>query len=380
MDFSLSEEQLAVQSVAQEFAQRHLTPEVARGIDRSATMPETLMQALGESQLHCMAVPEQFGGQGIADTIAYALVMETIARSCASTSVFVTVSNSLVVDPLMHFANPDQQQVYLSRMAKGEFGAYALTGPSNGSDARHPNVWYQIDGNGVILKGEKTFISCSNHAGFFLVFASKAGSDNYRDMRVFIVDRDVPGLTITPEDKMGIRGSGSSSLNFEDVRIPIECMFGDAKNHGFKIAMMTIECGRIGIAAQSVGIAQHALDEAIKYAKTRPAFGQMLTEFQATQFRLADMAMAIETARLMTFNAAWLHDQGKPFGREAAMAKLFASEMLQRVAYDAVQIHGGYGFIREFTVEQLYRDARITTLYEGTSEMQRLVIARDLLK
>ncbi len=378
MDFKLSEEHELFRRTAREFAQKELEPR-AKEFEDKHEIPKDVLQKLGELGYLGLAVPEAYGGVG-ADALSYAIVMEELAKACASTSTVVTVQNTLVEFPIVEFGTEAQKRKYLPKLATGEwFGAFALTEPESGSDAAGMKTTARREGDVYVLNGSKRFITNAAFARLFVVFALTAPEAGNRGVSCFLVERDTPGFTVgREEDKMGIRGTSTCELFFEDCRVPAENLLGE-ENKGFKIAMLTLDAGRIGIAAQALGIAEAAFDEALKYAQERTAFGQPLAAFQAIQFKLADMKAQIEAARWLVYHAAWKKDQGEDYILESSLAKLYASEVASRVADEAVQIHGGYGYIRDYKVERLYRDARITRIYEGTSEIQKLIIARQLL-
>jgi butyryl-CoA dehydrogenase len=378
MDFAFTEEQELFRRTAREFAQKELEPQ-AKELDETHRVPFETLKKLGELGYLGMVVPEEYGGIG-ADTLSYVIVMEELSKACASTSTAVSVQNSLVEFPIVEFGSEAQKKRYLPKLAAGEWmGAFALTEPESGSDAGNMRTTAVKDGQHYVLNGVKRFITNAAFAQLFVVFAATDPGAGNRGVSCFLVERDTPGFTIgKEEDKMGIRGTSTCELFFEDCRVPEENLLGGL-NKGFKVAMVTLDCGRIGIAAQAVGIAQAALDESISYSQERYAFGRPLAEFQAIQFKLADMKTKVEAARLLTYQAAWRKDRGLDYIMESSLAKLYAAEIASEVADEAVQIHAGYGYIRDYKVERLYRDARITRIYEGTSEIQKLIIARRLL-
>ncbi|MCS6936845.1 MAG: acyl-CoA dehydrogenase [Candidatus Bipolaricaulota bacterium] len=379
MNFTLTPEQELFRKSAREFALKELEP-IAADLDREHRVALDVLKKLGSLGYLGMTVPEEYGGIG-ADMLSYILVMEELSRSCASTSTAVTVQNSLCNTLLVEFGSETQKRKYLPELATGKkFGAFALTEPESGSDAAGMKTTAVPKGDSFILNGTKRFITSAGFADIFLVFALTDPSAGNRGVSCFLVERHTPGFTVgKEEDKMGIRGSSTCELFFENCRVPRENLIGEL-NRGFKVAMVTLDSGRIGVAAQALGIAQAALDEAIQYAKERKAFGKPLAEFQAIQFKLAEMKTKVEAARLLVYKAAWKKDHKLDYIMDASIAKLYASEIASEVADEAVQIFGGYGYIRDYKVERLYRDARITRIYEGTSEIQKLVIARELLK
>ncbi|MDQ2805894.1 MAG: acyl-CoA dehydrogenase [Chloroflexota bacterium] len=379
MEFQLTEEQRLIQQTAREFADEYLKPRAAHH-DQSAEFTADQVQRLGELGFLGMQTPEEFGGSGL-DTISYVLAMEEVSRGCAATSVTMTVQNSLVCWPLARFGTPEQQRAYLPRLASGEaLGCYGLTEPVAGSDPASMGTQAVEDGDSYILNGSKIFISNGGVADIAIVWAQTHRELKHKGVTAFILEKGMPGFAVGAEEhKMGIRGSNTVELYFKGCRVPRANVLGGV-GEGFKIAMMTLDGGRIGIAAQAVGIAQAAMDEAVKYAQQRKAFGRPIGELEGIQFKIADMAMEIQASRLLTYMAAAAKDSGARFSQQAAMAKLHASETAVRVSHMAVQVHGGYGYLRDFPVERLYRDARITEIYEGTSEIQRLVIAGQVLK
>jgi len=375
-----------IQTTVREFARKEIEPIAAKG-DRESVFPKETLLKMAEMGLLGMMVPAEYGGAGL-DTVSYALAMQEVAYACASTSVIMGVNN-LVCEPLFKFGTEAQKQKYLIPLARGKcIGSFALTEPGAGSDAGNQKtsaVPSAGPGTGLkdsfyILNGTKMFITSGSHAEVFITTAVTDKAVRHHGITAFIVEKGMPGFSVGKvEDKMGLRASDTAELIFENCRVPRENLLGK-EGEGFKIMMIALDGGRIGIAAQSVGIAQACLDAAIGYAKKREAFGQPIAEFQGIRWMIADMATEIEAARLLTLQAAQLKDQGLPFTKEASMAKLFASEMVNRVAYKALQIHGGYGYLKDFPVERYYRDARVTTLYEGTSEIQRNVIAKLILQ
>lgn len=379
MDFVLTPEQELFRKSARDFALKELEP-IATDLDREHRVALEVIKKLGSLGYLGMTIPEQYGGIG-ADMVSYVLVMEELSRSCASTSTAVSVQNSLCNTLLVEFANEAQKKKYLPDLAVGKkFGAFALTEPESGSDAAGLKTTAVAKGDSFILNGTKRFITSAAFADIFLVFAITDPSAGNRGVSCFLVERGTPGFSVgKEEDKLGIRGSSTCELFFEDCRVPKENLIGEL-NRGFKVALVTLDSGRIGIAAQALGIAQAALDEAVKYAKERKAFGKLISEFQAIQFKLAEMKVKVEAARLLTYKAAWKKDHKLDYVADSSIAKLYAAEIASEVADESVQIHGGYGYIRDYKVERLYRDARVTRIYEGTSEIQKLVIARELLK
>jgi butyryl-CoA dehydrogenase len=379
MPFELSEEQQQVRDLCREFADRELRPN-ARRWDAEHRFPAEAVKQLGELGLMGVAVPAEHGGAGM-DPLAYAVAMEEIARGCASTAVVMSVSNSLYCDPVEKFGDAAQKRELLAPFASGQrLGAFALTEPTSGSDASSMQTVAVARGDEYVIDGAKNFITNGPQADVVLVFAMTDKAKRHKGITAFLVPSDAKGFSRgKPDEKVGIRGSGTCSLFFEGCAIPRRHRLGE-EGDGFRIAMTTLDGGRIGIAAQALGIARAAYEAALAYAQERKAFGQPIARLQAIQFMLADMATELDAARLLVWRAAELKGQGRRHTAEAAMAKLFASEMASRVTTKAIQIHGGYGYITEYDVERHWRDARITEIYEGTSEIQRLVIAGSLLK
>ncbi|MBI4349651.1 MAG: acyl-CoA dehydrogenase [Elusimicrobia bacterium] len=379
MNFELTDEQKMARDTAREFARKRLAP-VAQKLDEEEHTPRELYAEAAELGFFGILIPEEYGGLGL-DYVAYCLVMEEIARVCAGFQVCLTVHNSLVSTALLKFGTGEQKTRWLPKLASGErIAAYSLSEPGSGSDAGSLKCGARLEGDHYRVNGAKTWVSSGDVADLFLVFVLSDPARNSRGVSCLVVERSTPGFTIgKKEKKLGIRSSSTHELHFADAKVPATNLVG-APNEGFKVALTQLDGGRVGIAAQAVGIAQGAFDEAVSYARQRQQFGKALTEFQATQFKLADMSMKIDAARLLTLRAASLMNDGKRATREASAAKLFASETANQVAYQALQLHGGNGYIREFPVERYFRDARITEIYEGTSEIQRLVISREVLK
>lgn len=379
MYFQLSEEHLMIQQAARDFAQTELKPGVIER-DEHQKFPTEQIKKLGELGFMGMMVDPKYNGAGM-DTISYVLVMEELSKIDASASVVVSVNNSLVCYGLEHYGNESQKEKYLKPLASGEkIGAFCLSEPEAGSDATSQHTTAIDMGDYYLLNGTKNWITNGNSASTYLVIAQTDVAKGHRGINALIVEKGMEGFTIGPkENKLGIRGSDTHSLMFSDVKVPKENRIGE-DGFGFKFAMQTLDGGRIGIAAQALGIASGALEFATQYAKERKTFGKPISDHQAIAFKLADMATEIEAARLMCLKAAWLKDQGLPYGQASAMAKLFASDVAMKATVEAVQIHGGYGFVKEFHVERLMRDAKITQIYEGTSEIQKVVISREILK
>ncbi|MES2376788.1 MAG: acyl-CoA dehydrogenase [Bacteroidota bacterium] len=379
MYFDFSEEQLMIRQAARDFAQTELKPGVIER-DEHQKFPAEQVKMMGELGFLGMMVSPQYGGSGM-DAISYVLVMEELSKIDASASVVVSVNNSLICYGLEKYANEAQKQKYLVPLAKGEvIGAFCLSEPEAGSDATAQHTTAIDMGDHYLLNGVKNWITNGNSASTYLVMAQTDAAKRHNGINVLIVEKGMEGFTVgAKENKMGIRGSDTHSLHFTDVKVPKENRIGE-EGFGFKFAMTTLEGGRIGIAAQALGIASGAYELALNYAKERKAFGKSIADLQAIQFKLADMATEIEAARLLCLKAAWLKDNDQPYGKASAMAKVFASETAMKTTIEAVQIHGGYGFVKEYHVERLMRDAKITQIYEGTSEIQRIVISRDVLK
>jgi butyryl-CoA dehydrogenase len=379
MRVNLSEEQQLLRDSIRRFAEEVIKPH-AKEIDESGEFPRDLFDQAGELGLAGVTVPEEYGGAGM-DTVSYCLVIEEISRVCASNGVILSVNNSLVCDPLQDFGTEEQKEKFLTPLASGKtLGCFALTEPQAGSDPSALRTLAKRDGDDYILNGNKLFITNGTDADIALVFATVDPEKRHKAITAFIVPADTPGYSHGGHEwKLGVNASGTTELAFQDMRVPASQRLGE-EGDGFKIAMATLDGGRIGIAAQAVGIAQGAFEEAMAYAQEREQFGRAIAEFQAIQFYLADMSTEIDAARFMTWKAAWAKDHQKRYTLEAAQAKLFSSEMAQKVTNKALQIHGGYGYIREYNVERFFRDARITEIYEGTSEIQKLVIADWVLE
>jgi len=378
MDFELSEEQLLIQEMVREFAATEVAP-IAAEIDRDHRFPEELIPKLAKLSLLGVPYPEEVGGAG-ADNVSYVIVLEELARVCGSTPVIVSGHTSLGTWPIFEFGSPAQKEKYLNKLTTGAMlGAFALTEPGAGTDAAAGRTTAVLDGDEYVLNGSKIFITNGGYAGIYIVTAMTDPAAGTRGISAFIVEKDAPGFTVgEKEHKMGIKASSTTPLYFSDCRVPKDALLGQ-EGKGFKIAMAALDGGRIGIGAQALGIAQGALDASLAYAKERVQFGKPIAALQAIQWMIADMATEIDAARLLVYRAAWNKDHGLPYGTAAAMAKLFASEAATRVADRAIQIHGGYGYTESYPVERAYRDAKITELYEGTSEVQRMVIAGSFL-
>lgn len=379
MNFHLTEEQLAVQEAARDFAQSELLPGVIER-DTEARFPTEQIQKMGALGFMGMMVDPNYGGGGM-DTISYVIAMEELSKIDASASVSMSVNNSLVCWGLEKYGTEEQKQNYLTKLATGEvLGAFCLSEPEAGSDATSQQTTATLEGDYYLLNGTKNWITNGSSASIYLVIAQTDASKGHKGISVFIVERGWEGFVVgKKEDKLGIRGSDTHSLLFTDVKVPVQNRIG-AEGFGFTFAMETLNGGRIGIAAQALGIASGAYELALAYSKERKAFGKPISQHQAIQFKLADMATQIEAARFLVYKAAWLKDQGEDYAQASAMAKLYASEVAMNVTVEAVQVHGGYGYVKEYHVERLMRDAKITQIYEGTSEIQRIVISRGVLK
>ncbi|MBB3869434.1 acyl-CoA dehydrogenase [Parageobacillus toebii NBRC 107807] len=378
MNFELTKEQQMIKEMVREFAEKEIAPNAAKW-DKEAYFPVEVFKKMGELGLLGIPFPEEYGGAG-GDTISYAIAVEEIGRACGGTGLSYAAAVSLGASPIYYFGTEEQKQKWLVPMAKGEtLGAFGLTEPNAGSDAGGTRTTAVLDGDEYVINGEKCWITNAEYARQVIVTAVTGKDERGKNIiSAIIVPTDTPGFTIRSNyDKMGVRASNTCELVFENVRVPKENVLGDPKK-GFKQFLYTLDGGRISIAALAVGIAQAAFEKALQYAKERVQFGQTISKFQAIQFKLADMAMEIELARNMVYKAAWLKDQGKPFTKEASFAKLFASEMGFRVCNQAIQIHGGYGYMKEYGVERHLRDIKLMEIGEGTSEIQRLVIARQL--
>ncbi|MBC7259808.1 MAG: acyl-CoA dehydrogenase [Chloroflexi bacterium] len=379
MDLKLTEEQEMIRKMAREFAEKEVAP-IAAELDEKGEVPYANIRKMAELGFLGLTAPEEYGGAGM-DTVSYCIAIEEISKACAATAIVMAVQNSLVNYILLKFGTDEQKDKYLRPLATGQkIGAFALTEPGAGTDAAAQQTTAILQGDHYVINGTKHFITNGGFADIVLLFAMTDKSKGHRGISCFIVEKGTPGFsTGKHEHKMGIRASDTCELIFEDCKVPAANRLGQ-EGEGFKIAMMALDAGRIGVGAQAVGIAQAALEKAIAHAKTRVQFGQPIAQFQAIQFMLADMATQIEAARLLVYNAALKKDAGERFSKEASMAKLFASEVAGFVTTKAVQIHGGYGYMKEYPVERYFRDAKITEIYEGTSEVQRMVIASNLLK
>jgi len=378
MNLDLTDEQRMIREVARDFAEREVRP-IAAEIDRDARFPHETIKRMGELGLMGILVPERWGGVG-GDTVSYAVVMEEIARVCGSHAVVMSVNNSLFCDPIYKNGTEAQRERFLRPVASGhEIGCFALTEPQAGSDATNQHTLARRDGNEYVVNGRKVFITSGREASAALVFVQTDQAKGSHGISALLIEKARKGFLVPKtEEKLGIRASDTAEFVFEDCRVPVENRLGE-EGQGFRIAMSGLDGGRIGIAAQALGLAVGAYERALAYARERRSFGVPIGQHQMVQWMLADMATAIEGARLLIWQAASLKDAGRPFSTKSAMAKLFAADMAMKVTTDAVQIHGGYGFIREYEVERFFRDAKITQIYEGTSQIQKLVIARAVL-
>jgi len=383
MEFRLTEEQRILKEMVQDFAKNEVLPK-AEHIDRTGEFPKEVIKKAGELGLMGVEVPTEWDGAGM-DAICYAIAIEELSVASAALGVIVSAHNSLCISPLMKFGTEEQKEKYLKPLARGEMiGCLGLTEPSAGSDAAAVKTKAELKGDKWILNGTKLFITNGKEAGVAVILARTEPDPSYRGISAFIVPTDARGFSLgKEEEKLGIHGSSTMELIFEDCEIPKENLLGE-RGKGFSIAMFTLDGGRIGIAAQAIGIARAAYEASVAFAKERVQFGQPIARFQAIQWMVADMATEIEAGRLLIWRSAWLKKEGLAYSQESAMAKLYCAEVAQRVVVDAVQVHGGYGYVRDYPVERYYRDAKITSIYEGTSEVQRIVIAnnifRDVLK
>jgi len=379
VDFNLSEQQRMIRDMARDFAQQHIAP-VAAELDHAERFPAEIVKQMGDLGFMGMNVPETWGGAGL-DLVCYVLAMEEISKACASCGVIMSVNNSLVCWPLETYGSEEQKERFLKPLARGaHLGAYCLSEPGAGTDAAAQATTAKRDGDGWVINGMKNFITNGAHADVLIVFAQTDPALRHKGICAFIVETAADGFSVVrKEDKMGIRASDTAQLAFDNVRVPDSQRLGEV-GQGFKVAMSTLDGGRIGIAAQALGISAAAYEASLAYAKQREQFGQPICNFQAIQWKLADMATRLDAARLLAYRAADLKDKGARYGEEAAMAKLFASEASHMITNEAVQIFGGNGYSKEYPVERHFRDAKITEIYEGTSEAQRMVIAAHELK
>ncbi|MBE5106806.1 acyl-CoA dehydrogenase AcdA [Bacillus thuringiensis] len=379
MHFKLSEEHEMIRKMVRDFAKNEVAPTAAER-DEEERFDRALFDQMAELGLTGIPWPEEYGGIG-SDYLAYVIAIEELSRVCASTGVTLSAHTSLAGWPIFKFGTEEQKQKFLRPMAEGKkIGAYGLTEPGSGSDAGGMKTIAKRDGDHYILNGSKIFITNGGIADIYVVFALTDPESKQRGTSAFIVESDTPGFSVgKKESKLGIRSSPTTEIMFEDCRIPVENLLGE-EGQGFKIAMQTLDGGRNGIAAQAVGIAQGALDASVEYARERHQFGKPIAAQQGIGFKLADMATDVEAARLLTYQAAWLESEGLPYGKESAMSKVFAGDTAMKVTTEAVQVFGGYGYTKDYPVERYMRDAKITQIYEGTQEIQRLVISRMLTK
>jgi alkylation response protein AidB-like acyl-CoA dehydrogenase len=379
MSFKYTEEQRMIRNMVREFS-RSVVAATAAERDRTKEFPAENLRQMGELGLLGMMVPFDYEGSG-ADTVGYVLALSEIAYACASTAVVMSVHNSIVCESILRYGTEAQKKKYLMPLAIGQYiGAFALTEPAAGSDPVSQETTAEKDGDTYILNGTKRFITSGKNSGLVIVTAKTDAAQRHKGISAFLVEKGLPGFKVgDEEDKMGLRASDTTDLIFTDCRVPAENLLG-AEGDGFRIAMTALDGGRIGIAAQSVGVAQAAFDAAVNYAKEREQFGQKISKFQGLRWIIADMATELEAARQLMLSAAAMKDRGENYTAQASMAKLFASEMVNRVTAKALQMHGGYGFIKDYPVERFYRDARVFTIYEGTSEIQRVVISNHVLK
>lgn len=380
MDFELTEEQLMVKDMARRFAETEIKP-VAAELDKNHEHPAEIVKKMGELKMMGIAVPEEYGGGGM-DNVSYALALIEISKACASTGAIMSVNNSLYCYPVMAYGTHEQKMKYLSPVAGGEkTGCYALTEAGAGSDPSALLTSAVQDGDEWIINGEKKFITSGNVASYAVIAALTEKGKGYKGISSFVIDLEkTPGFKVgRVEDKLGINASGTAELIFENARVPADALLGN-KGEGFKQMLATLNGGRVGIASQAVGIGRAVLDEALEYAKVREQFGKPISSFQAIQWKLADMATELDAAELLTLRAAWLEDNGKPYEKAAAMAKMYASDVSMRAAVEGVQILGGYGYCKDYPMERHMRDAKICQIYEGTNEIMRLIIANNLIK
>lgn len=379
MEFTLKKEHKLLKDLYQSFAENEVKP-LAAEVDEEERFPIETVKKMAEIGMMGIPVPKEYGGAG-ADNVAYAMAVEELAKHCGTTAVIVSAHTSLCIAPILENGTPAQKEQYLPSLAKGEkIGAFGLTEPNAGTDAAGQQTIAVLDGDNYILNGSKIFITNAGYADVYIIFAMTDRSKGLKGITAFIVEKGFEGFSIgKKEKKMGIKGSATCELIFENCIVPKENMLGK-EGRGFGIAMKTLDGGRIGIAAQALGLAQGALDETVKYTKERKQFGRAIAKFQNTQFELASMDTKIEASRLLVYKAAYFKDQKMRYSKEAAMAKLFAADTAMEVTTKAVQLHGGYGYTREYPVERMMRDAKITEIYEGTSEVQKMVIAANLLK
>lgn len=379
MNFDLSEDHIMMRDFGREFAAKRLFA-IAEEMDAKGEIPSEIISEAAELGFFGLLAPEKYGGQGI-DTLSYALIIEEISKACAGFAIMISVHNSLVMKAIEHFGTEDQKNEYLPKLAAGEMiGAYSLSEPGSGTDAGGLKCQAIPQGDHYVFNGTKSWVTSAKMAGVFVVFVLTDPEKGPKGISAILVPQGTEGMSLgAPEKKMGLKCSDTRELSFIDAKVPKANLLGE-ENHGFKIALSLLDNGRIGVGSQALGIAESAFREALQYSKDRKQFGQPISNFQAIQFKLADMATQIDAAKMLVYRAAVLKDQEGRFSREISMAKLFATEAANYVANEAVQIHGGYGYVKEYPVERYFRDARVTEIYEGTSEAQRIVISRDLLK
>ena len=378
MDFDLSEDQRAIRDAVRELCRQEFAPHAARW-DEEGEVPQSAIERLAEQGFLGMAIPEEWGGVGY-DARTIALVVEEIAYVSAALAIMIAVHNSVGLIPVYRHATEEQKRAFLPRLVSKEMSAFSLSEPGAGSDAGALEASAVRDGDHYVLNGSKNWVTNGLRAGIYLIFARTDRAAGSRGISAFIVEKGTTGLRLgKAENKMGLRGSDTIALSLEDMRVPVRNRLG-AEGEGFKVALSALDAGRIGVAAQALGVMRAARDEALEYSQQRQAFGGSLSKIQAIQFKLAEMERRAQVSRLLIQRAAWQRDSGQPFTRAAAMAKLYATEAATWVTHQAIQVHGGYGYVKEYAVERYYRDARIMEIYEGTSEIQRLVIARSLLR
>ena len=378
MQLDPTEDQIAIRDAVRELCVEEFAPHAARW-DEEANVPHSALERLAGQGFLGMGIPEEHGGLGY-DARTIAIVIEEIARVSAALAIMIAVHNSVGALPVFRFGNDEQRRRFLPRLVTRELGAFSLSEPAAGSDAGAIEATAVLNGDHYVLHGSKNWVTNGLRAGVYLIFARTDRAVGTRGISAFIVERGAPGLILgKPEDKMGLRGSDTISLTLVDLKVPVEQRLG-AEGEGFKIAMNMLDAGRIGVAAQALGVMRAAMEEAVRYAQQRHAFGGSLAKIQSVQFKLAEMERRVQCSRLLIQRAAWLRDTGQPYSREASMAKLYASEAATWVTHQAIQVHGGYGYVKEYAVERYYRDVRVMEIYEGATEIQRLVIARSLLK
>lgn len=379
MPYMLTEEQQMVRDMVRKLAQNEIAPRAAE-IDRTRTFPRENLKKMAELGLMGVPIPEEYGGAGY-DFLSYIITIEEISKACASTGVILAVHTSVGTFPILYFGTEEQKQKYIPKLASGEWlGAFALTEPNAGSDPANLSTTARLEGDYYIVNGSKIFITSGGEADVYVTFVTLDKSKGHKGITCLLIEKDTPGFSVGKiEEKMGLHGDITAELIFDNAKVPRENLLGK-EGEGFKIAMSLLDGGRIGIGAQGLGIAQAALDAAIEYSKIRVQFGKPISSFQGIQFMLADMATQVDAARMLVYRAARMRDMGLPYSKEASMAKMFATDTAMKVTTDAVQIFGGYGYSKEYPVERYMRDAKITQIYEGTNQIQRMVIAKHLLK